>query len=156
MRSMSLIGQRGVLALALALAVGAGPGVGLAGAPTRATDQVLDAPLSVLQKPENLDVIGRDVTFRFAAEPGRTPLEGRMRSHRKVRNSNDAQRDCEEALVKTLEAMAKLARKRGGHAVVELRSFWDGYPTSSTETYKCGRGASVTGVSLIGVLEGAQ
>lgn len=156
MQPRFLTGQRGVFALALALTLAVAPGAGLAGAPSRATDEVLDAPLAVLRKPENLDVIGRDITFRFAAEPGRTPLEGRMRSHRKVRNSGDAQRDCEEALVKTLEAMAKLARKRGGHAVVELRSFWDGYPTSSAETYKCGRGASVTGVSLIGVLEGAK
>ena len=138
---------------ALALTVALAPGLGLAAAPSSPEDVVLDQPLSVLEKPANQDKIGRDVTFLFAATAGPTPLEGRMRSHRKVINTGDPERDCEVALVKTLEAMADLARKRGGNRVVALRSFWGGFPTSSTETYKCGRGKSVTGVSLIGVLE---
>ncbi|MDB5470436.1 MAG: excinuclease ATPase subunit [Caulobacter sp.] len=142
------------LAVALALSAMLAPGVSLASEhPTRSPDVVVDAPLSVLEKPANLDRIGRDVTFQFASSFAPTPLEGRLRGQRKVVNTGDAQRDCEAALVKTLEAMAKLARKRGGNKVINIRSFWDGYPTSSADSYKCARGPAVTAVSLVGVLE---
>lgn len=142
----------GVAALALAVAFPVGLGQAATGS---STDVAIDAPLSVLQKPENLDRLGRDITFHFADAPGGTPPESRIRSRKPVRNSfNGVQADCEAALIETLETIAISARKRGGARVVNLRSFWAGYPTSSATTYKCGRGVFVTSVSLVGTLGG--
>lgn len=139
-----------VLALAVMLPVGLGQA-----ATSSSTDVVLDAPLSVLQKPEILDRLGRDISFQFADTPGGTPALGRIRSRQHVNNSfKGVDADCEAALVATLEAIAISARKRGGTRVVNLRSFWGGYPTSSATTYKCGRGRIATSVSLVGTLEG--
>ncbi len=137
----------------LALAVVLGPGLGQA-AMTKSTDVVTDAPLSVLQKPENLDLIGRDITFVFADAPGPIPPQGRLRSRKNVRNSRNPQADCEAALVSSLQGFAVSARKRGLTRVVGLRSFWGGFPTSSAQTYKCARSKSMTSVSLVGTLEG--
>ena len=142
-------------ALGLALALGLAPGLGHTAA-TKPTDEVIDAPLSVLQKPEVLDRIGRDIRFVFADAPGPIPPQSRVRSRKTARNSNNPQADCEAALVVTLQSMAIAARKRGATSIVNIRSFWAGYPTSSATTYKCGRGRGVSGVSLVGTLEGAQ
>jgi len=141
--------------VAAALAVGLGPGLGQA-ATTKPTDVVVDAPLSVLEKPENLDRIGRDVTFQFADAPGPIPPEGRLRSRKKVNNTRNPQADCEAALVSSLKGFALSARKRGATRVINLRSFWGGYPTSSAQTYKCARSKSMTSVSLVGTLEGVK
>lgn len=142
-------------AVALALVLGLAPGLGQAAA-TKPTDEVVDAPLSVLEKPEVLDRIGRDIRFVFADAPGPIPPEGRVRSRKTARNSGNPQADCEAALVVTLESMAIAARKRGATAVINIRSFWAGYPTSSATTYKCGRGRGVSGVSLVGTLDGVR
>ncbi|WGM40538.1 hypothetical protein [Caulobacter sp. NIBR1757] len=144
----------GAAALALAMVFPAGLG---RAATTSSTDVVLDAPLSVLEKPANQDRLGRDITFHFADAPGGTPIEGRIRSRKHVTNSfKGVEADCEAALVSTLETIAISARQRGGTRVVNLRSFWAGYPTSSATTYKCGRGRVATSVSLVGTLEGSN
>jgi hypothetical protein len=140
-------------AAALALAVALAPTFGLASGPAGPDEVVLDMPLSVLDKPENRARIGGDIAIQFADGPTITPMEGRLKSNRKVRNTTlGVERDCEAALVQAVEGLADLARKRGGARVVGVRSFWRGYPTASAATYKCGRGRSITGVSFIGNL----
>ena len=62
--------------------------------------------------------------------------------------------DREAALVSSLLGFAMSARKRGLTRVINLRSFWGGFPTSSAQTYKCARSKSMTSVSLVGTLEG--
>ncbi|MDO9337033.1 MAG: hypothetical protein Q7T61_11580 [Caulobacter sp.] len=150
-----LLPRRRLGAAILALSLACGPGLGQAAA-TKPTDEVTDAPLSVLQKPENLDRIGRDITFVFADAPGPIPQEGRLRSRKQVRNSKNAQADCEAALVLSLEGFAASARKHGATRVINMRSFWGGYPTSSAQTYKCARSKKMTSISLVGTLEGVK
>ena len=144
-------------ATAIALIVVLAPTFGVASGPAGAKELVLDMPLSVLDKPENRERIGAGVSFQFADGPTATPMEGRVKANRKVRNTTlGVERDCEAALVQTMEGLAALARKHGGNRVVGLRSFWRGYPTAGAGTYKCGRGRSVTGVSFIGNLESSK
>lgn len=134
----------------LALSVVLAPGLGQA-ATTKPTDQVSDHPLPALDRADIQERIGADISFVFADTPGPTPQQGRVKSRKQARNSGrGVQADCEDALIATLQSMAISARKHGATRVVNVRSFWDGYPTSSATTYRCGRGKGLTSVSLVG------
>ena len=78
-----------------------------------------------------------------------------------VTNSLDAAdkiqklRDSTKLSTEFLSAMKQLKKaaiKRGGNAVVNIRSNYKNKESSSTETFKCGAGAIIAGVALIGVI----
>ena len=118
------------------------------------TDKVYDQDLArALNDPEVMAQVGSDVKFYFGSTPdGVVQTLGRSRSHKKSRASRGVEGACSRAFGNTLAAMAKQARGKGANAIVNIRSFWAGYPTSSTTSYKCGMGSSTSGVALVGEL----
>jgi uncharacterized protein YbjQ (UPF0145 family) len=141
-----------IAAVAAALAVlVALPAPSLA-ANDKPTDKVYDQELArALNDPEVMAQVGADVKFYFGATPdGVVQTLGRSRSHKKSRASRGVEGACARALGNTLAAMARQARGKGANAIVNIRSFWGGYPTSSATSYKCGIGSSTSGVALVG------
>lgn len=147
MRSRANLVVAGVLAAAVATL----PAATLA-ANDKPTDKVYDQDIArALSDPEVMAQVGTDVKFYFGSTPdGVVQTLGRSRSHKKSRASRGVEGACSRALGNTLAAMARQARGKGANAIVNIRSFWGGYPTSSTTSYKCGMGSSTSGVALVG------
>lgn len=141
------------IAITAAVLAAALPAASLA-ANDKPTDKVYDQELArALNDPEVLAQVGSDVKFYFGSTPdGVVRTLGRSRSHKKSRASRGVEGSCSRAFGNTLAAMAKQARSKGANAIVNIRSFWGGYPTSSTTSYKCGMGSSTSGVALVGEL----
>ena len=145
--------RRSTVAVTMLAALIALPAPSIA-ANDKPTDKIYDQDLArALNDPNVRAMVGSDVKFYFGSTPeGVVQTLGRSRSHKKSRSTRDVEAGCTRSLGNTLAAMAIQARKKGANAIVNIRSFWGGYPTSSTTSFKCGVGSSTSGTPLVGEL----
>ncbi len=62
------------------------------------------------------------------------------------------QEACHWVFLSAMKEFKVQALKRGGNAVINIRSNYKGKTTSSSETFKCGAGSLIAGVALVGTI----
>ena len=135
--------------LAAALTVGlilALPSAGAAGGAT-----VYDVSITALMaKPEYQAKLPAGVTYYFADQPVTVKSSlGPLRTSRRTSNGKGPDA-CDWAMVSALVAMGEEAKKRGGNAVVGIRSNLEGVAGGSRTLYRCGLGTLMVNVALTG------
>ena len=102
-----------------------------------------------------LTALGGDILFFFGDEQHGKVLKdlGEVRTNNKTNAFGKSDEEaCHWVFLSAMKALKAHAVKRGGNAVVNIRSNYKNDETSSSETFKCGAGAIVAGVALIGVV----
>lgn len=57
---------------------------------------------------------------------------------------------CQWAFLSSLKTFVSRANREGGNAVINIKSNYKNHLTSSNETFQCGAGSIIAGVSLVG------
>lgn len=98
-------------------------------------------------------VLGTNVKFYFGNQGhgAVTKRYGEFGSNKKTNGVNKSDREaCEWAFYSALLSLKQRAEREGGNAVVNIRSNYRGTTTSSNTTFRCGSGAIMSGVALLG------
>lgn len=97
--------------------------------------------------------IGEGVKFYFAGQKHSKVIVnfGEFQSNRKTSafGKSDTQA-CQWAFASAMKALQQKAVQNGANAVINIKSNYKGNLTSSSSTFKCGAGAMVAGVTLVG------
>jgi uncharacterized protein YbjQ (UPF0145 family) len=99
--------------------------------------------------------LGSGVLFFFGDEEhGEVVLSmGEVRTSKKTSAFGKSDQEaCHWVFLSAMKELKANAIKRGGNAVINIRSNYKNKMTSSSETFKCGAGALVAGVALIGTI----
>lgn len=99
--------------------------------------------------------LGNSVLFFFGDEPHGEVLRqmGEIRTSKKTRALGKSDQEaCHWVFLSAMKELKAHALKRGGNAVINIRSNYKNKTTSSSETFKCGAGTLVAGVALIGTI----
>jgi len=97
--------------------------------------------------------IGSDVDFFFAGQEHNKvgKLFGEYQSNKKTNAFGKSDKEaCQWAFASAMKTLRKRAIQEGGNAVINIRSNYKGTLTSSNSTFKCGAGAIMAGVTLVG------
>ena len=100
-------------------------------------------------------VLGDQVEFYFGDErPAGISREfGEFKTNKKTNAFGKSDKDaCEWAFLSAMVALRDRALSEGGNAVVNIRSNYKNNLTSSPNEFKCGAGAMVAGVALVGTV----
>lgn len=106
----------------------------------------------VLDNPDYSDRLS-GVSFYFADQPHPKVLEnlGEFQTNRKTNAFGKSdKRACEWAFLSALVTLEKRAKAEGGNAVVNIRSNYRNELFVSNSEYRCGAGAIMAGVTLVG------
>ena len=99
--------------------------------------------------------LGNNILFFFGDEPHGKILRnlGDTKARKKTRalGKND-QEACHWVFLSTMKQLKADAIRRGGNAVINIRSNYKNKLSSSSETFKCGAGTLLAGVALIGTI----
>jgi len=107
----------------------------------------------VMTSSDAQEALGNGILFFFGDEPHGKELRnlGEIRTNKKTRALGKTDQEaCHWVFLSAMKELKAQAIKRGGNAVVNIRSNYKNKMTSSSETFKCGAGALVAGVALIG------
>lgn len=99
------------------------------------------------------NILGTNVQFYFGEQkPGKISKRyGEFGSNKKTNGVGKSDRQaCEWAFLSAMKSLKERAEREGGNAVVNIRSNYRGAVSSSSETFKCGSGAIMSGVALLG------
>ena len=99
------------------------------------------------------NALGDDVKFYFGNQKHGKVLKkfGNFRTSKKANAFGKSKESaCQWAFASSLKALKDRALREGGNAVINIQSNYDNVRTSSSETFKCGAGAAIAGVALIG------
>ncbi len=97
--------------------------------------------------------IGQGVSFYFGEQkhPKIAQKYGEFGSNKKTSAfGKSAKAACEWAFASAMKSLKQRALREGGNAVINIRSNYRGFMTTSDTHFKCGSGAVVAGVALIG------
>lgn len=76
---------------------------------------------------------------------------GEFSSNKKTNGVGKSDREaCEWAFYSALLSLKQRAEREGGNAVINIRSNYRGNLTSSNDSFRCGSGAIMSGVTLVG------
>lgn len=127
-----------------------------AAAPVFARDTVSNYSLDeafAVQKLKNK--LGTDISFYFGDQKHgqvKTTI-GEWRSNKKTNAFNKSDKAaCQIAFYSALISLRDRAALEGGNAVINIQSNYKNVVTSNTKTYRCGAGALMAGVALIGTV----
>ncbi|WP_261841993.1 excinuclease [Aliamphritea ceti] len=97
--------------------------------------------------------VGSDVSFFFAGQkhPKVAKSLGEYQSNKKTNAFAKSDKEaCQWAFASAMKSFRERAIKEGGDAVINIRSNYRNNMTSSSSTFKCGAGAIMAGVTLVG------
>lgn len=128
--------------------------IGLCATGALARDDVEEFSIAdALATEQAKSIIGDSVKFYFGDQPhgSVTKKFGVYGSNKKTNAFGKSSRQaCEWAFLSALKSLRERAERQGANAVVNIRSNYKSNTTSSNETFKCGSGAVVAGVALLG------
>jgi len=94
-----------------------------------------------------------DIQFHFGSSPSDKVLKryGEFTSNKKTNAFNKSDTEaCQWVFLSAMLALQDRARKEGGNAVVNIRSYYKKHEVDSTNEFECGAGTMVAGVTLKG------
>ncbi|MBU2871019.1 excinuclease ABC subunit A [Colwellia sp. E2M01] len=97
--------------------------------------------------------VGEGVDFYFADQKHSKVIEsfGEFQSNKKTNAFAKSDKEaCQWAFASAMKTFRQRAIKEGGNAVINIRSNYKGNLTSNKTTFKCGAGAIMAGVTLVG------
>lgn len=120
----------------------------------QARDDVLDYSVAeALATEQAKAALGSDIRFAFGSQSLGTVTKryGEFGTNRKTNGVGKSDRSaCERVFLSALLVLKQRAVREGGNAVINIRSNYRGNLTSSNDTFKCGSGAIMSGVALVG------
>lgn len=97
--------------------------------------------------------VDKNIRMYFGKQ-GHPPIEkklGTYQSNRKTNAFNKSdKRACEWVFLSAILSLQERARREGGNAIVNIRSFYKRRLISNETQYMCGAGTFVAGVTLLG------
>lgn len=96
-----------------------------------------------------------DILFFFGDEPHGKVIRtlGEVKTSKKTRALGKSDEEaCHWVFLSAMKELKASALKRGGNAVINIRSNYKNNQTTSTETFKCAAGTLMAGVALIGTI----
>jgi uncharacterized protein YbjQ (UPF0145 family) len=99
------------------------------------------------------NILGDDIKFYFGDQPHGAVVKkfGEFGSNKKTNGVGKTDRQaCEWAFLSAMKTLRERAQREGANAVVNIRSNYRNATTSSADTFKCGSGAIMSGVALLG------
>ena len=128
----------------------------LVATPTMARDSVSSYSIEEAFAVQKLrHKLGTDVDFYFGEQKhGKVKTDlGEWRSNKKTNAFNKSdKRACQRVLYSALISLRDRAQLEGGNAVINIQSNYKNVVTSSETTFRCGAGALMAGVALIGTV----
>jgi len=119
-----------------------------------ARDDVTDYLIEeAMQIPKISSAIGSEVKFYFAGQEHNQVEQkiGEFKSNKKTNAFGISDKEaCQWVFASAMKSLHQRAIKEGGNAVINIRSNYKGTISSSPTTFKCGAGAIMAGVALIG------
>ncbi|WP_226647171.1 excinuclease ABC subunit A [Microbulbifer variabilis] len=106
-----------------------------------------------MSTPKLSSAIGEGVSFYFGEQKYPKVLQnfGEFGSNKKTNAFGKSDKAaCQWAFASAIKSLKQRAEKEGGNAVINIRSNYKGNVTASDTTFKCGAGAIVAGVALVG------
>ncbi|MFT7053431.1 MAG: hypothetical protein ACJAU1_000987 [Psychromonas sp.] len=97
--------------------------------------------------------IGEGVRFYFGNQAYGKVLQsfGEFQSNKKTNAFGKSDKEaCQWAFASAMKSLKQRAEKEGGNAVVNIKSNYKDNLTSSNTSFKCGAGAVMAGVTLVG------
>ncbi len=99
------------------------------------------------------NILGDDIKFYFGDQPHGAIAKNfvQVGTNKKTNGVGKTDRQaCEWAFLSAMKSLRERAQREGANAVVNIRSNYRNVTSSSTETFKCGSGAIMSGVALLG------
>lgn len=99
------------------------------------------------------NILGDDIQFYFGEQSHGAVAKkfGEFGTNKKTNGVGKSDKQaCEWAFLSAMKSLRERAQREGGNAVVNIRSNYRNATNSSTETFKCGSGAVMSGVALLG------
>ncbi len=99
--------------------------------------------------------LGDTVSFYFGNQPHKEVSQtfGEISANKKTNAFNKSDKEaCQWVFLSAMIALRDRALAEGGNAVINIRSNYRDNLTSSEATYKCGAGAVMAGVALVGTV----
>lgn len=97
--------------------------------------------------------IGSGVDFYFAGQKHPKVIKslGEFQSNKKTNAFGKSDKAaCQWVFASAMKSLKQRALQEGGNAVINIRSNYKGNLTASSTTFKCGAGALMAGVTLVG------
>lgn len=120
----------------------------------QARDDIRDYSVAeALSTEQARQTLGTDVRFYFGNQSHGAVVKrfGEFGTNKKTNGFNKTDKAaCEWVFLSAMKALKDRAVREGGNAVVNIRSNYRGTMTSSNDTFKCGSGALMSGVALVG------
>ena len=124
--------------------------------PAFAKDKLDDYWINEVMTSNNaLKALGDDILYFFGDEPHGKVIRtlGEIKTSKKTRALGKSDEEaCHWVFLSAMKELRAQAIKRGGNAVVNIRSNYKNKRTSSSETFKCAAGTLMAGVALIGTI----
>ena len=101
------------------------------------------------------DRLGTEIKFYFGnQEHGQIVKNlGEFRTNKKTNAFNKSDKEaCQWVFLSALLSLKERAVREGGNAVINIKSNYKDNLTSSDDNFKCGAGALIAGVALIGTV----
>ncbi|EKE73706.1 excinuclease ABC subunit A [Gallaecimonas xiamenensis] len=128
----------------------------LLSAPVLARDTIADYQVSeALAHPKAKEVLGDNIQFFFGKQAhGKVEKTlGESRTNQKTNAFAKSDKEaCQWVFLSAMKALKNQAEANGANAVINIRSNYRNNLTSSDSTFKCGAGAIIAGVALVGDL----
>lgn len=128
--------------------------IGLCATGALARDDVKEFSIAdALATEQAKSILGDNVKFYFGNQLHSivTKKFGEYGSNKKTNAFGKSDRQaCEWAFLSALKSLRERAERQGANAVVNIRSNYKSNTTSSSDTFKCGSGAVMAGVALLG------
>lgn len=119
-----------------------------------ARDDIKDYSIAEAMSTEKAkEILGTNIKFYFGDQQhgAVTKKFGEFGSNKKTNGVNKSDKEaCEWVFLSAMKSLRERAEKEGANAVVNIRSNYRGNTTSSPDTFKCGSGALMSGVALLG------
>lgn len=119
-----------------------------------ARDDIKDFSIAeALSSEQAKQILGSDIKFYFGAQShgAVTKKFGEFGTNKKTNGVGKTDRQaCEWAFLSAMKTLRERAQREGANAVVNIRSNYRSNMTSSLDTFKCGSGAVMSGVALLG------
>ena len=94
-----------------------------------------------------------ELYFGDQSHPSIATRFGTFTTNRKTNSFNKSDKAaCEWAFLSAMLSLQERARREGGNAIVNIRSYYKKQEISSRTEYMCGAGAFVTGVTFLGTV----
>ncbi|ACE82735.1 YbjQ family protein [Cellvibrio japonicus] len=123
-------------------------------ATTLARDDIQEYSIAeALSTEQAKNILGTSVKFYFGNQPHGAIVKkyGEFGTNKKTNGVGKSDKQaCEWAFLSAMKSLRERAEREGANAVVNIRSNYRNATTSSTDTFKCGSGAIMSGVALLG------